>query len=79
MEYITPILTTQRLILRPLSVEDTQEMFHNWPSDAKVTKYLTWAAYQYEHEVKERLRFQENATKTKKYWTGDWWSKKQIH
>ena len=79
MEYITPILTTQRLILRPLGVEDAHEMFHHWAGDNKVTKYLTWAAYQYEHEVKERLRFREKRYQNKKYWTGDWWSKKQIH
>ena len=79
MEYITPTLTTQRLILRPLGVEDAHEMFHHWAGDNKVTKYLTWAAYQYEHEVKERLRFREKRYQNKKYWTGDWWSKKQIH
>ena len=40
MEYITPILTTQRLILRPLGVEDAHEMFHHWAGDNKVTKYI---------------------------------------
>lgn len=65
MEYMTPILTTQRLILRPLSVEDAHEMFHNWASDTKVTKYLTWTAYQYEHEVKERLRLRKKRYQNK--------------
>ena len=57
-------------------------MFHNWASDAKVTKYLTWAAYQYEHEVKERLRFREkryqnkemNRTGKKRLFISDRWA-----
>ena len=57
MEYITPILTTQRLILRPLSVEDTQEMFHHWAGDNKVTRYLTWPSHPDEEATKNFLLF----------------------
>ncbi|WP_225427040.1 GNAT family N-acetyltransferase [Companilactobacillus kedongensis] len=39
-------LETDRLILRRLTIEDSNEMFNNWASDYKVTKYLTWHTYQ---------------------------------
>lgn len=36
------ILETERLLLRPLSLLDAEEMFHNWANDPEVTKYMTW-------------------------------------
>lgn len=41
----TARLETDRLILRPFTVEDAEPMFHNWASDSKVTKFLTWPAH----------------------------------
>ena len=38
----TVLLTTPRLTLRRLSVEDAQTMHQNWASDPGVTKYLMW-------------------------------------
>ena len=38
----TKYLETNRLILRPFSLDDTAAMFKNWASDEEVTKYLTW-------------------------------------
>lgn len=35
-------LETQRLILRPFTMNDAQAMFDTWASDPEVTKYLTW-------------------------------------
>lgn len=46
MEHIgTQIIETERLILRPLTVSDAQEMYDNWASSELATKYLTWNAY----------------------------------
>ena len=46
MEHIgTKVLETERLILRPFTMEDAQPMFRNWASDPEVTKYLTWPAH----------------------------------
>lgn len=42
----TKVLTTDRLILRPLTVDDAQSVFDNWASDDEVTKYLTWTTHQ---------------------------------
>lgn len=41
----TKTLETERLILRPFTMEDAQAMFDNWANDPVVTKYLTWPAH----------------------------------
>lgn len=38
----TPILTTQRLLLRPFTVDDAPAMYQNWATDPLVTRYVTW-------------------------------------
>ncbi|WP_031548154.1 GNAT family N-acetyltransferase [Salinicoccus luteus] len=38
----TQTLETERLVLRKLTLEDTEAMYHNWASDPEVTEYLTW-------------------------------------
>ena len=35
-------IETERLILRPTSISDAEQMFTNWASDPEVTKHLTW-------------------------------------
>lgn len=42
----TPILETERLILRPLKVEDAQEVFDNWASDPEVAKFMVWSTHE---------------------------------
>ena len=37
-------IETRRLILRPFTMEDAEDMFTNWASDPEVTKFLTWPA-----------------------------------
>lgn len=39
-----PILT-ERLMLRPLTMNDAEAMFKNWASDPKVTTFLTWPTH----------------------------------
>ena len=41
----TKTLETRRLILRPFTTDDAEDMFANWASDPEVTKYLTWPAH----------------------------------
>ncbi len=41
----TQRLETERLILRPFTVEDAPSVFRNWVSDPEVTKFLTWPAH----------------------------------
>ena len=35
-------LETERLILRPFSIDDAEAMFYGWANDPEVTKYVTW-------------------------------------
>jgi|GEM_PF-333579 [ribosomal protein S5]-alanine N-acetyltransferase len=42
----TPILETQRLILRPLCVGDAEEIYHNWACDPEVAKFMTWSVHE---------------------------------
>ena len=39
-------LTTERLILRALTADDTQKIFDNWASDPEVPKYMEWNAHE---------------------------------
>ena len=38
----TQTITTERLTLRRFTVEDAREMYDNWASDPRVTKFLSW-------------------------------------
>lgn len=41
----TKRIETERLILRPFTMEDERAMYENWASDPEVTKFLTWPAH----------------------------------
>jgi len=41
----TVTLQTERLILRPFTMDDVDAAFRNWESDDQVTKYLRWPTY----------------------------------
>ena len=41
----TQRIETERLILRPFTLSDANDMFKNWASDDEVTKYLTWPTH----------------------------------
>lgn len=41
----TKTMETDRLILRPFTLEDAPAMYRNWASDPEVTKYLTWPTH----------------------------------
>lgn len=42
----TPILETERLLLRPLTTADADAVFRNWSSDREATKYMRWELHQ---------------------------------
>lgn len=66
----TPILETERLILRPLKMDDAQNAFDRWTSDDRVAKYMIWTTHQSIDETKEWLKFAtETVTCDTKY---DW-------
>lgn len=51
----TQKLKTERLVLRRFTLEDAQEMFDNWATDEKVTKYLSWNLHSSVKETKTIL------------------------
>ncbi len=38
----TPILESERIILRPLKVSDAEHIFKSWTSDPEVAKFMIW-------------------------------------
>jgi len=51
----TKKLETERLILRPFTLDDAEPMFRNWASDDDVAKYLTWKPHGSVDETRKRL------------------------
>ncbi len=41
----TKTIETDRLILRRFAVEDAEDIYHNWTSDAEVSKYVSWSQH----------------------------------
>lgn len=56
---ITPILETDRILLRPLRISDAEEIFNNWTSDPDVTKYLQWNTHHSIDSTIKWLSFEE--------------------
>lgn len=55
MKYDFSILESDRLLLRKLCKSDAEQMYNNWASSEKVTKYLTWPRHKSIEESKEIL------------------------
>jgi ribosomal-protein-alanine N-acetyltransferase len=56
----TPILETQRIILRPLSVADADQVYRNWASDPEVARYMSWTVHSDIQITKDWLLDAEN-------------------
>ncbi|WP_105616418.1 GNAT family N-acetyltransferase [Vallitalea okinawensis] len=41
----TPILKTDRLILRPFRADDLEAVFHGWETDPDVARYMMWESH----------------------------------
>ncbi len=67
----TPILETQRLILRPLCLADAEEVFTNWASDPEVAKFMTWSTHP-NVEVTKAWLAEVEANSTDSESTYDW-------
>lgn len=48
----TPILETDRLLLRPFYMEDAQAVFDCWESDPDVSKYMFWTSH---NDIKQTI------------------------
>ena len=56
----TPILHTERLDLRPFTVEDAQDVFECWESDPDVEKYMFWCSHNDIEKTKNWVRKEQN-------------------
>lgn len=50
----TPILETERLLLRSFSMDDAQAVFHGWENDPDVAKYMFWTSH---NEIKKTIEW----------------------
>ena len=53
-KYLPPVLETERLILRPLKIEDLQAVF-KWTGDPRVNKYMIYPLYKSPEDGREWL------------------------
>lgn len=56
-------IETDRLLLRPLKVDDAEEVFE-WVSDERVSKYMVYTTYTDIEQVREWLAFAEKEATT---------------
>ena len=42
----TKTIETNRLLLRKFQISDAEQMFHNWTSDEKVSRYVSWSKHE---------------------------------
>ena len=54
----TPILETDRLILRPFRTDDALTVFECWESDPDVAKYMFWTSHNDIEKTKEWISFE---------------------
>lgn len=54
----TPTLETDRLLLRPFTYEDAEDVFTCWESDPDVARYMFWTSHNDIEKTKEWLTFE---------------------
>ena len=55
----TPVIETNRMILRPLSVSDANDIYERWTSDARVSRYVRWCTHNCVNDTIEWLKAEE--------------------
>ncbi|WRS28566.1 GNAT family N-acetyltransferase [Oscillospiraceae bacterium MB08-C2-2] len=55
----TPVLETERMLLRPLRQEDAQTVFERWSSDPAVARYMIWEQHQSVQDTLDWLKMEE--------------------
>ena len=54
----TPILETDRLVLRPFKEDDVTDVFECWESDPDVAKYMFWTSHNDIEKTREWITFE---------------------
>lgn len=63
----TPVLETDRLLLRPFCEEDAQEVFECWESDPDVAKYMFWCSHNDIEKTKKWIAFEVSRISSDKW------------
>jgi ribosomal-protein-alanine N-acetyltransferase len=65
---ITPILESKRIILRPLSLNDAEDIYKSWTSDSEVAKFMIWDVHKSINDTIEWLKMEvQNVDKEHHY------------
>lgn len=67
----TPILETERMRLRPLTVADACEVYERWTSDDRVSKYVRWCTHTSVKDTIEWLKMVEDDSMSEKDYQWD--------
>lgn len=54
----TPVLATERLLLRPFHADDAEAAFACWESDPEVAKYMFWTSHHEIEKTREWIAFE---------------------
>jgi len=65
----TPIIETERMILRPLTVADANDVYERWTSDDRVAKYVKWCTHSSIQDTIEWLKMEEENDLSDKAYT----------
>jgi len=69
MNMKTPILQTERLLLRPLKLEDAEHIFKSWSSDPETVKYMQWDVHTSINDTERWLSAEEEAIESDENYT----------
>lgn len=56
----TPILSTDRLLLRPFRMSDLESVYNGWETDPDVAMYMTWTSHNDINKTKDFLEMELN-------------------
>lgn len=56
---LTPILESKRIVLRPLSLNDAEDIYKSWTSDLEVAKFMIWDVHKSIDDTIEWLTVEE--------------------
>ncbi len=65
----TPILESDRIILRPLSINDAEQIYKNWTSDVEVAKFMIWDIHKSINDTIDWLKVEEQNINSEKHYT----------
>lgn len=65
----TPILESERLILRPLSINDAEHIYQSWTSDPEVAWFMVYDVHKSVNDTAEWLKFEEQNIDNEKHYT----------